>query len=76
MVHRIYPVDLQLNLNHYTNAGAPFLALNLPISNAKVTTQFTMNGVILIWIYTHGKKFGKTSSSNFMFLKFQLPVVW
>ena len=46
MVHRIYPVELQLNLNHYTGAVAPFFDLNLP--NAKVSTQFTMNGFILV----------------------------
>ena len=37
--------------------------------NSNPNTQTT-------YIYTHGKRLGNTSSPNYMFLEFQLPVAW
>ena len=39
MVTRIYPVELQLNKTNYSDTEAPFLDLNLSISNGTVSTK-------------------------------------
>ena len=50
MVDRIYPTELQLNRVNSSNTEAPFLDLNLCISNSTVSTSFMINGTILILI--------------------------
>ena len=40
MVDRIYPTELQLNRANSSDTEAPFLELNLCISNCKVSTKF------------------------------------
>ena len=39
MVNRIYPAELQLNKANSSDTEAPFLDLNLSISNGTVTTK-------------------------------------
>ena len=39
MVNRIYPAGLQLNKANSSDTEAPFLDLNLSISNGKVSTK-------------------------------------
>ena len=39
MVDRIYPAELQLNKANSSNTKAPFLDLNLSISNGTVSTK-------------------------------------
>ena len=39
MVNRIYPVELQLNKANSSVTEAPFLDLNISISNATVSTK-------------------------------------
>ena len=39
MVHRIYPKELQLNRANSSNTEAPFLELNLCISNGRVSIK-------------------------------------
>ena len=40
MVNRIYPAELQLNKANSSDTEAPFLYLNLSISNSTVSTKF------------------------------------
>ena len=39
MVNRIYPAELHLNKANYSDAEAPFLDLNLSISNGTVSSK-------------------------------------
>ena len=39
MVNRIYPAELQLNKDNFSDTEAPFLDLNLSISNGTVSTK-------------------------------------
>ena len=48
MVHRIYPTELQLNKANSSDCEAPFLDLNLSISNGIVSTKYMINRKILI----------------------------
>ena len=50
MVDRIYPTELKLNRANSSDTEAPFLDLNLCISNGTVSTKFMINGTILILI--------------------------
>ena len=50
MVHRIYPVVLQLNKTNASGTEAAFLDLNLSIHNDIVSTKYIINGMILILI--------------------------
>ena len=50
MVDRIYPTELQLNRANSSDTEAPFLDLNLCISNGTVSTKIYDNGTILILI--------------------------
>ena len=50
MVDRIYPTELQSNRANSSDTEAPFLDLNLCISNGTVSTKFMINGTILILI--------------------------
>ena len=43
MVDRIYPTELQLNRANSSDTEAPFLVLNLCISNGTVSTKFYDN---------------------------------
>ena len=48
MVGQIYPTELQLNKADSSNTEAPFLDLNLSITNGIVLLKFTIIGMILI----------------------------
>ena len=48
MVGQIYPIELQLNKANASDTEAPFLDLNLSITNAIVPLKSVMNGMILI----------------------------
>ena len=48
MVGRIYPTELQLNKANSSDTEAPFLDLNLSITNGIVSLKFMINGMILI----------------------------
>ena len=48
MVGQIYPTELWLNNANPSDMEAPFLDLNLPITNGIVFLRFKINGVILI----------------------------
>ena len=50
MVNRIYHAELQLNKANSSDTEAPFLDLNLSISNGTVSLKFMINGTILILI--------------------------
>ena len=50
MVNRIYLAELQLNKANSSDTEAPFLDLNLSISNGTVSTKFMKTGTILILI--------------------------
>ena len=50
MVDRIYLTELQLNRANPSDTEAPFLDLNLCISNAQFPPKFMINGTILILI--------------------------
>ena len=50
MVDRIYPIELQLNRANSSDTEAPFLDLNLCISNGTVPPKSMINGTILILI--------------------------
>ena len=50
MVDHIYPTELQLNRANSSDTEAPFLDLNLCISNGTVSTKFMINRTILILI--------------------------
>ena len=50
MVDRIYPTELQLNRANSSDTEAPFLDLNLCISNGTVPPKFMIKGTILILI--------------------------
>ena len=49
MVSQIHPTELQLNKANYSDTEAPFLDLDLPITNGIVSTNFFLiKGTILI----------------------------
>ena len=48
MVGQIYPTELQLNEANSSDTEAPFLDLNLSITNGIVSSKFMINGMILI----------------------------
>ena len=48
IVDCIYPTELQLNRANSSDTEAPFLDLNLCISNGTVPPKFMINGTILI----------------------------
>ena len=48
MVGQIYPTELQLNKTNSSNTEAPFLDLNLSITNGIFFLKFMINGIILI----------------------------
>ena len=48
MVSQIYPTELQLNKANSSDTKAPFLDLNLSITNGIVSSKFMINGMILI----------------------------
>ena len=48
IVDCIYPTELQLNRDNSSDTEAPFLDLNLCISNGTVPPKFMINGTILI----------------------------
>ena len=48
MVGQIYPTELQLNKANSSDTEAPFLDLNLSITNGIVFLKFMINGMILI----------------------------
>ena len=50
MVNQIYPPELQLNKANTSDTEAPFLDLNLSISNGFVSSKFMMNAMTLILI--------------------------
>ena len=50
MTDRIYPTELQLNRANSSGTEAPFLDLNLCISNGTISAKFMINGTILILI--------------------------
>ena len=47
MVGQIYPTELQLNKANYSDTEAPFLDLNLSITNGIVLLKFMINEMIL-----------------------------
>ena len=48
MVGQIYPTELQLNKANSSDTEAPFLDLNLPITNGIVFLKLMIIGMILI----------------------------
>ena len=48
MVGQIYPPELKLNKANSSDTEAPFLNLNLSITNGIVSSKFMINGMILI----------------------------
>ena len=48
MVGQIYPTELQLNKAYSCDTEAPFLDLNLSITNSIVSSKLIINGMILI----------------------------
>ena len=44
----MHPTELQLNKTNSSDTEAPFLDLNLSISNGIVSSKFMINGMILI----------------------------
>ena len=48
MVAHIYPTELQLNKANSSDTKAPFLDLNLSITNGIVSSKILLNGMILI----------------------------
>ena len=48
MVGQIYPTELQLNKANSSDTEAPFLDLNLSITNGIVSSKIYVNGMILI----------------------------
>ena len=48
MVGQKYPTELQLNKANSSDTEAPFLDLNLSITNGKVSSKSMINGMILI----------------------------
>ena len=63
MVYRIYATELQLNRANSSDTEAPFLDLNLCISNGTVSTK----------IYDKGDDFDIV---NFPFLDGDVPLIW
>ena len=51
MVGQIYPTELQLNKANSSDTEAPFLDLNLSITNGIFLLKFMINGMILILKY-------------------------
>ena len=48
MVGQIYPTELQLNKANSSDTEAPFLDLNLSITNGIASSKILINGMILI----------------------------
>ena len=48
MLGQIYPTELQLNNANSSDTEAPFLDLNLSVTNGIVSSKFMINGMILI----------------------------
>ena len=49
MVNRIHPAELQLNKANFSDTEAPFLDLNLAISNGTVSTKiYDKQAIVLI----------------------------
>ena len=48
MVDQIYPTELQLNKANSSGTEAPFLNLNLSITNGTVSSKIMIEGMILI----------------------------
>ena len=48
MVGQIYPTELQLNKANSSDTEAPFLDLNLSITNGIVSSKFMVKGMIFI----------------------------
>ena len=65
MVDRIYPIELQLNRENSSDTRAPFLDLNLCISNGTVSTK----------IYDKRDDFD-FDIVNFPFLDGDVPLIW
>ena len=61
MVNRIYPAELQLNEANSSDTEAPFLDLNLSISNGTVSTKFLINGTVLIFTWLISRFLMETS---------------
>ena len=61
MVNRIYPAELQLNEANSSDTEAPFLDLNLSISNGTVSTKFLINGTVLIFTLLISRSLMETS---------------
>ena len=49
MVGQIYPCELQLNKANSYDTEAPFLELDLSITNGSIHLRFMINGMILIF---------------------------
>ena len=47
MVGQIYPTELQLNKANPSDTEAPFLDLNLSITNGIISSKFVINRMIL-----------------------------
>ena len=47
MVGQIYPTEFQLTKANSSDSKAPFLDLNLSITNGMVSSEIMINGVIL-----------------------------
>ena len=61
MVNPIYPAELQLNKANSSDTEAPFLQLNLSISNGTSPTKIMINGTILILILLISRSLMETS---------------
>ena len=51
MVSQIYPTELQLNKTNSSDTEAPFLDLNLSITNGIVSSKIMINGMVLTLKY-------------------------
>ena len=61
MVDRIYPIELQLNRANSSDTEAPFLDLNIFLSNGTVSTKIYNKRTIFKITTTLPKKFGSKS---------------
>ena len=48
MVGQIYPTELKLNKANSSDTEAPFLDLGLSITNGIISSNFIINGMVLI----------------------------
>ena len=48
MVDQLYPTELHLDIANSSDTEAPFLDLNLAITNVILSSKFMINGMILI----------------------------